>query len=237
MAKIEQRVRAALRRKVLLGHYDCDDRISEVTIANELNVSRTPARAALIALEAEGLIEKRAGRGYAAKRIGPDDISKAVQVKAVLEALAARHLAQDGIRDDTRQKLQTSLNMTAGLAVSPSISEADIEVFQDANTIFHEAIMMDCGNEFVLKSYERIQHLPLLALGTFAFDPTQLARERMRLTVGHAQHVIIFDAIKSGDAARAESNMREHANAIVNYADLFLTSMTGSSAKISTESN
>lgn len=82
--------------------------------------------------------------------------------------------------------------------------------------------MYDCDNEFIRDSYERLQHLPMLSLGAFAFDPTQLDRERMRLTVGHAQHVIIFDAIKSGDLTRAEANMREHGNALVNYANLFL---------------
>ena len=104
------------------------------------------------------------------------------------------------------------------------ISMAHVEIYQEANVIFHETIMHDCGNEFVRASFERIEHLPMLSLGAFAFDPTQLERERMRLTVGHAQHVIIYHAIRNQDIARAETNMREHGNAMVNYADLFLKS-------------
>lgn len=221
MASIEQRVKAALRRKVLLGDYTPDDRISEVSIAEELHVSRTPARAALTALEAEGLIEKRVGRGYVAKQITPSDITKAIQVKAVLEGLAARFLSENGLTESIREKLEKSLEMTEKLAVSTSISVTDVEIYQEANTLFHNTIMRECGNEYIYTSFERIEHFPLLALGAFAFDPTQLERERMRLTVGHSQHVIIYHAIKNRDIARAETNMREHANAIVNYAELF----------------
>jgi GntR family transcriptional regulator of vanillate catabolism len=222
MTPVEQRVRAAVRRKVLQGVYTSDYRISEVTIATELNVSRTPARAALIALEAEGLIEKRTGRGYTAKQISPDDISKAIQVKATLEGLAARFLASSPMSPETLEKLEHSLDLTAKVANAPRISETDVDAYVEANRLFHETIMYDCNNEFIRASYERLQHLPMLSLGAFAFDPTQLERERMRLTVGHAQHVIIFDAIKSGDLARSEANMREHGNALVNYANLFL---------------
>ena len=224
MASVEQRVRAAVRRKVLQGSYAPDDRISEVTIAEELNVSRTPARAALIALEAEGLIEKRAGRGYSAKQISPSDISKAIQVKAALEGLAARFMAETPMSDEVQSRLELSLAMTERLANASEISMAHVEIYQEANVIFHETIMHDCGNEFVRASFERIEHLPMLSLGAFAFDPTQLERERMRLTVGHAQHVIIYHAIRNQDIARAETNMREHGNAMVNYADLFLKS-------------
>ena len=118
MTPVEQGVRAAVRRKVLQGGYTSDCRISEVTIANELNVSRTPARAALIALEAEGLIEKRTGRGYTAKQISSDDISKAIQVKAALEGLAARFLASKPLSTETLDKLEHSLSLTAKAANS-----------------------------------------------------------------------------------------------------------------------
>ena len=52
-----------------------------------------PARTALTALEAEGLIEKREGRGYTVRSISATDVAKAVEVRAVLEGLA-RHSAR-----------------------------------------------------------------------------------------------------------------------------------------------
>ena len=64
--------------------------------------------------------------------------------------------------------------------------------------------------------------LPLTALGTLAFDQTTLKRERMRLTVGHSQHVIIMDALVKRDQQRAERMMIEHSYATLNYEQLFV---------------
>ena len=82
--------------------------------------------------------------------------------------------------------------------------------------------MYHCGNDLIAHTFERIAMLPLTGLGTLAFDKTNWRRERMRLTVGHSQHVIIFDALKKRDGQRAEAIMREHSNATLNYADLFV---------------
>ncbi len=58
--------------------------------------------------------------------------------------------------------------------------------------------------------------------GAFTKLGAKANRERLRLTVGHSQHVIIWDAICNQDAIRAENIMREHAQAPLRYAELFL---------------
>ena len=71
-------------------------------------------------------------------------------------------------------------------------------------------------------SYEPIRYLPMAALGTYAPNPDLLDKELLRMSVGHAQHVIIAKAITDGDARRAETVMREHSNATFEYARLFV---------------
>ncbi len=211
-----------MRRKVVNGDYNSCDRISEVAIALEMGVSRTPARIALAALEAEGLLEKRKGRGYSVRPIQSQDVAKAIEVRSVLEGLAARNMAQNGMTADTKRRLQNSIRQSAALLESHQPSDDLIGGYQQANVIFHETLMNNCGNEFITHTFERIRHLPLTALGTLAFRPTNLDKERRRLSVGHSQHVIILDAIEKRDGARAEAMMREHSNATLNYADLFV---------------
>ena len=70
--------------------------------------------------------------------------------------------------------------------------------------------------------------LPRTALGSLAFDRTTLKRERMRLTVGHSQHIIILDALSNRDAQRAERMMIEHSHATLNYHELFVDKGHGS---------
>lgn len=219
MSSQEHRVLAMVRRQILNGEFGPEDRLSEVAVAEALGVSRTPARTALAALEAEGLIAKRRGRGYSIMPISPDDVRRSIEVRAVLEGLAARTLAEEGLSPEADAALAGSLARSAR-AVEQG-GAALFADYQDANVLFHETIMQSCGNPMIAHTFERIRRMPLMALGTLAFEPAGAERERLRLTVGHSQHVIILDAIRKRDAARAEAMMREHSGATLNYADLF----------------
>ena len=222
MSSSTQHVLAVVRRQILMGVRPPGEKITEVGISGELNVSRTPARTALAALEAEGLIEKREGRGYTVRSISSAEVEKSIAVRAVLEALAARTMAETGMSAEVEHELQRSIAMSEAMLESDSPVSEHLETYQDANVLFHETIMRECGNDVIAHAYERISMLPLTPLGTLAFDATNPRRERMRLTVGHSQHVIIFDALRRRDAARAEALMREHSHATLNYADLFV---------------
>lgn len=222
MGSSAEHVLAVVRRQILAGDRAPGDKITEVGVAAHLDVSRTPARTALAALEAEGLIEKREGRGFVIKSISVADVEKAIQVRAVLEGLAARTMAQTGMSEATEAKLRHSIALSQEILDTEEPEIDYIGQYQEANRIFHETIMHECGNDLVGHAFERIARLPLTALGALAFDQTTLKRERMRLTVGHSQHVIIMDALLKRDPQRAERMMIEHSNATLNYEQLFV---------------
>lgn len=220
-ATVDRRVAATLRSMIVDGTLNAGDKISEVGVAKMLDVSRTPARLALRTLEVEGFIRKRDGRGFTVNGVELDDISKAYQVRGVLEGLAAGLLAERGLTDQQEVDLNKSISLTEQIIRPRGDKEKAVEVYQQGNTLFHNTIMNSCGNDFVGFAYERIESLPLLKLGVLVFNKDKLKQELLRLTIGHTQHVVIFDAIKRGDVARAESVMREHSNATVLYSNLF----------------
>lgn len=222
MASSAQHVLAVVRRRILSGTLQPGEKITEVGIAGELDVSRTPARTALAALEAEGLIEKREGRGFTVRSISAADVANAIAVRAVLEALAAKTMAENGLDAQSEEALRTSIQMTEQMLETDGPDVDHMGIYQEANALFHETIMWNCGNDVIAHAYERIAFLPLTALGTLVFDPANTRREKLRLSVGHSQHVIIFDALMKRDSARAEAMMREHSHATLNYADLFV---------------
>lgn len=222
MGSSAEHVLAVVRRQILTGDRAPGDKINEVGVAADLEVSRTPARTALAALEAEGLIEKRDGRGFTIKSISIDDVAKSINVRAVLEGLAARTMAENGMSAETDAKLRHSISMSQEILETDEPEIDYIGQYQEANRIFHETIMHECGNDLIAHAFERIARLPLTALGTLAFDRTTLKRERMRLTVGHSQHVIIHDALTKRQAQRAERMMIEHSHATLNYEQLFV---------------
>jgi len=222
MSQRTQHVLSRLRTEILNGTRRPGDRLSEVGVAAELDVSRTPARSALVALDSEGLIAKRDGRGYVVRQISNVDVENSVAVRAVLEALAARSLAETGMTPEIEDALQTSLGATEAVLSSSEPIDKQMARFQEANVLFHQTIMAGCGNMVIGHAFERISILPFTALGTLAFEVRDAARARMRLGVGHSQHVVIYDAIRKREAERAEAMMREHSQAVVNYADLYI---------------
>ncbi|GAB5447501.1 GntR family transcriptional regulator [Gymnodinialimonas sp.] len=235
MASSVEHVLAVLRRQILSGDRPPAEKISEAAIAAELGVSRTPARTALAALEAEGLIEKRQGRGYTIRSISTADVEKSISVRAALEALAAGTMAQTGMSDEVEARLRRSIRMSEEMLAANGPVASHLEIYQEANILFHETIMKGCGNDLIAHTFERIAMLPLTSLGSLMFKATDPKRERMRLTVGHSQHVIIFDALKKRDVARAEAMMREHSHAALNYSDLFVKPDTLAEAPSSPE--
>ncbi|NRB05848.1 MAG: GntR family transcriptional regulator [Rhodobacteraceae bacterium] len=213
---------AVVRRQIINGEKKPGEKINEAAVAIELGVSRTPARTALASLAAEGLIEKRDGRGFTVSQVSAADVVKAVEVRAALESLAAGSMAENGMNEDVERILLDVTNATQELLDTDDPSQDLIGGYSDQNKVFHETIMRDCGNHLISHAFERIAMLPMAGLGTLVFDASNFKRERMRLTVGHSQHVILFDAFKQRDRLRAEAIMREHSKATLNYADLFV---------------
>ncbi|MBO0345370.1 GntR family transcriptional regulator [Roseibium sp. CAU 1637] len=221
-ASSDERVLITLRRHIMDGSIPSGEKITEVGLAGLLEVSRTPVRLALRALEVEGLIKKRSGRGYTVVDFDFDDTSNAYQVRGVLEGLAARCLAENGMSEEVDGILRRSLEMTRdALDHLRDKKDSGMDLYQEANTLFHETIMRECGNSFVPFTYTRLETVPLLKLGVLVFNHDSYDTEVQRLTIGYGQHLIVYDAIAKGDAARAEAMMREHSHATITYSMLF----------------
>lgn len=62
-----------------------DQRINENVICEELNISRTPVREALIQLSAEGILENKARRGFIIRSMSEQDVRELYTVIGVLD--------------------------------------------------------------------------------------------------------------------------------------------------------
>lgn len=207
---------------ILDGALAAGEKISEVTVAQKLGVSRTPAKLALARLEMTGLIEKLPGRGYVVRTVSLEDVEKVLMARGILEGAAASYMATHGASEEARQAFSHSLATSGAIVKKRAASMEDVEAYQQANTLFHNTIMRKCGNEFIMVAYERLRHMPFAELGALSLDVARLEGELMRMSIGHAQHTIIHEAIIKGDAMRAEMVMREHSNATLDYARLFV---------------
>lgn len=213
---------AELRKLIIRGKIPVEERLTESSGAAILGLSRTPLREALGRLEREGLVEKLDGRGYKVRTISIEDVKDAAALRGVVEGYAAGQLAASGPSANAVKAIESSIAMSESVIERDELTVTEIGVYQEANTLFHDTIAAECHNSFVAGALEKVQQIPIVTPGSFSRLGGKTKRERLRLTVGHSQHVIIWDAILGGDAIRAENMMREHANAPLRYAELFL---------------
>lgn len=92
-----------LKRKILNNELLPGDKLIEMDIAKELEVSRTPVREALSRLNDEGLVENFPRKSYIVSKISLKKAKDLYDVRTALEPLAVKLLAQEGITKKTQE--------------------------------------------------------------------------------------------------------------------------------------
>jgi len=79
----------ALRRRILDNAYPPGHQVLEQALAEELGISRTPLREALIRLQKEGLVEVIPRHGMRVLPVSPADMKEIYEILSALESMAA----------------------------------------------------------------------------------------------------------------------------------------------------
>jgi GntR family transcriptional regulator of vanillate catabolism len=221
MSKPGQLVLVTLRKMIASGELAAGERLMEVPTAELFGVSRMPVRMAFRTLEQEGLLVRFGGRGFQVRSVSADDIAGAVEVRGVLEGLAARQAAERGLSPSALEALQRCLLQGDQLFDKGFVTQDDLEVYHDLNMRFHQVIIEGSHNPAIADALARNDHLPFASVTALAVDRHDLVREYRRFNFAHMQHHAVFDALVNRQGARAEAIMREHANATLRYAETF----------------
>lgn len=90
-ADLRDQVYEGLRRRIVEGKIRAGDKLTEVQVAEEFGVSRTPAREALVMLTQSGLIQG-VGRSFQLPQFDGTDIRAIFEVRRLLEPYALRSI-------------------------------------------------------------------------------------------------------------------------------------------------
>lgn len=98
-----------LKQSIIEFYFIPGDKISEPSIAEELNVSRTPVREALILLENEGLVDIQSKQGTFVSKINTADIKNFVFMRKTIEKEVLRYACKKATPEtleELREELQ-----------------------------------------------------------------------------------------------------------------------------------
>ena len=205
------RATLVLREMLLEGHFQPGERIREVPLAAELGVSRIPLRLVLERLAHEGLLDVLPTRGFVVQRFSTTDIYDAIELRGLLEGMAARFTAErvQGLADTA--KLQAIHIELVNVVRRRKITLEYLEQFMDLNARFHAEILDLSQCRMLQRAMEHVCSLPFASPSAFV-RRQYLAPESWELFhIAVDQHQGIVDAITNREAARAETLAREHA--------------------------
>ena len=203
-----------IREMVLRGKLAPGQRVAEAPLAEMLGMSRTPVRQALPLLAQEGLLMEHETRGYVVRAFTAADIVDAIELRAVLEGLAARRVAERGASKQLIADLRACLEDGDAILRKRCVEESDEALYADMNERFHTLILNEAGSSILNAALERNSRIPFAGAQALAFDKGNLEQMYDMLHYAHRQHHHIVDAIEGAQAARAETLMREHAIAV-----------------------
>lgn len=203
-----QRLSAVLRLRelVLSGEVRPGERLSELGLVERLNMSRTPLRLALAALEHEGLVRAAPGGGFEVSRFTLADIADAIEVRGVLEGTAAR-LAAERHRPGGLARMSELVTAMDRLFADDE-SVALLECYVGLNEAFHAELLALADSPMLSRALQQTLCLPFASPNAF----TRVQAERPRaLESAQAQHRALLAAIARRDGDCAETLARAHA--------------------------
>jgi GntR family transcriptional regulator, vanillate catabolism transcriptional regulator len=201
-----------IREMILRGELAPGARVAEAPLADRLGMSRTPVRQALPLLAQEGLLMEHETRGYVVRAFTAADIIDAIDLRAVLEGLAARRVAELGASKTLIRELRSCLEDGDAILSKRRVEESDEGLYADMNERFHRLILTESRSALLAETLARNSRIPFAGPQALAFDKGNLEQMYDMLHYAHRQHHAIVEALERGQSARAEALMREHAN-------------------------
>ena len=191
----------ALRREleddIEHGRLSPGDRLDEQTLATRFEVSRTPAREALLQLAAAGIVRLVPRQGAVVASVSPQLAIGMVEVLTALEAEAAG-LAARRMSDAEKAQLDK-----VHLASQAAAKRLDSPTYIKNNAAFHAVIYEGARNEFLAEQIRLTRRRMRFYHRSSLYQPA-------RLKASWQEHARVVEAIRGGDEAQAQAEMREH---------------------------
>ena len=190
---LRQIVYEKLREAIVNGVLPPGSKLSEIELAEQMAVSRTPVREAIRQLAQTGLVTLSPRKGAFVTLPSLKDASDLYELRIALETLAVENLSVDPPVEDLKRFRSVFASMTDATPASEYVKE---------DRKFHAALYQSGTNRFLALMLKNISDLINLC--------RSFSVERSPITAFTSGHLAIIDALIAGDGARAVEETRKH---------------------------
>jgi DNA-binding GntR family transcriptional regulator len=190
-------IRSAVLKRISEGVYLPGERLKEMVLAHEFEVSQAPVREAFRELETLGLLVSQHYKGTRVRGISSQEIRDAYQLRGYLEEVAAQLIPMTKLKEAiaSAEALQTVMRAAA--------LKGDPDGFARANVQFHRSIVSLASNQMVLQVWDSLEIGMLSRLN--------LQKNEKKLRSLAEIHQPIVDSLKKRDLKQTGALLREHA--------------------------
>lgn len=186
----------AIRARIVGGQIEFGEALSEITLANELGVSKTPVREAFLQLKNEGLVEILPQRGTFVFRMSTEELRQLMEMREMLEVNSLRFAMRDG-----GEALMSMLTPIIE-GMTEATKARDPVVYRQFDAEFHNAFISASGNSFINYAYN------IIALRVQAF------RNRLSLEAHNwrsiDQHIEVAELVRAKKTDKAAESLSNH---------------------------
>lgn len=191
-----------LRQRILNWHYLPGAHLGEQAICDEFSSSRIPAREALRALAAQGLVELVPNSGCFVKQPDAVGLQQLYEHRLALELFVMERLALRGLPPDLPARLHLQWEP---LARSGSHASIDDEALIEADEAFHLSLARGIDNPHILGALEEINI-------RLRFVRRVVLTTPKRMQQSAEDHLRILAALEQKDADGARRALSQHIN-------------------------
>jgi DNA-binding GntR family transcriptional regulator len=162
-------------------------------------MSKTPIRAALENLEAQGLVTVSPQRGILVRDLSARDIAELFDVRSAVEPFIAGQLARGSLTPDHRKQIRSNLSRQQRAA-----TEGDALDATQLDIAFHRLLAEILDNRELANWLERCfdrLHRSVLRVNRLA---------RNRLMKSYQEHLDLAEAVLAGRSEDAARRMKDH---------------------------
>lgn len=182
----KEQIENELLRRIRYNLYNKDSIISEAKLCEELNVSRTPVREALIHLSATDLLEKVPQKGYKIREFDLKTKLDTYYVIAILDANAAL-LAIDLLNKDDYLTMSEYIDL-----MDIDIKYKKFDKYNHHQEAFHGVYVNKCGNDALIRILEQVK----ASIPTYLYHSSEADRLFPVLAKLNEEHREILNLIK-----------------------------------------
>ena len=195
----------AIRRAIIGGSLTPGERVVEERVANQLNVSRTPVREALLRLERENLVA-RSGRGMAVRSFSAAEVGDIYDLRAHVESYGARLAAHRITDQELRELRRVQDEMVAELRREGSDELESLKRLTSLNQRFHLTVVRAARSMPLERIMSHVVQTPLIYKSYLWYDEANKTRSA-------EEHEELIGHLAEGRAEAAERCWCEHIEA------------------------